>query len=503
MDDIEDLVASISLEQPERSQKPMIFSSRNVTLTNQAETNPPAVEEKSVIPGTQKIFVETFGCAHNVSDGEYMSGLLQSYGYDLVRKQDMNSADLWLINSCTVKNPSETIFLNLVNKAKQENKYIVVAGCVPQADRSLKGLESVSMLGVEQIDQVVYAVEETLKGNTVKMLSKAKSQTSKTKNAAGKPGLSLPKVRKNRLVEIIPINTGCLGSCTYCKTKHARGKLGSYPLEEIVSRVRSVLQEEDIREVWLASEDTGAYGKDMKTNIGSLLKLILKEFKFFHAENKQEQVKKMLKLGMTNPPYMRAHLDVIADVLNHEHMFKFIHIPVQSGSNNVLKLMRREYTIEEFKQICDYLLKFVPGISIATDIICGFPGETEQDFQETLDLIQHYKFPVVNISKFYPRPGTPAAKMTQLDSALIKKRSRELSALFNGYEVYQDFVGQDVEVWFGTEVFKGAKGNMQSVGHTKEYVKVCVPWRQGLVGLVKRVQITESFKFHILGKIIE
>ena len=177
-------------------------------------------------------------------------------------------------------------------KAKTDNIPLVVAGCVPQGDRKLHGLEDVSVVGVQQIDRVVEAVEETLKGNTVRMLGKKSL-----------PRLDLPKVRKNPLVEIIPLSTGCLGACTYCKTKHARGKLGSYDLNAIVDRANSVIKE-GVSEIWLSSEDTGAYGLDIKTNVVKLLHAIVNILPTDGSV--------MLRVGMTNPPYILEHLDGIA-----------------------------------------------------------------------------------------------------------------------------------------------------------------------------------------------
>lgn len=289
-------------------------------------------EHKCQVPGTQKIFLKTYGCSHNISDSEYMEGILANYGYRIVA--DQADADLWLINSCTVKDPSQSAFVHLVNKAKAEGRPVVVAGCVSQADRNLRGLEDVSVIGIQNIDRVLEVVEQTLQGNKVKLLGKKDL-----------PSLDLPKVRKNRLVEIIPLSTGCLGSCTYCKTKHARGKLGSYSLDAIVSRVRKVVFE-GVNEIWLSSEDTGAYGRDIGTDIVSLLKSIV-------AALPARGV--MLRVGMTNPPYILQHLKGIAEVLNDEKVFAFLHVPVQAGNNSVLDAMNREYTIEEFREVCDYL----------------------------------------------------------------------------------------------------------------------------------------------------
>ena len=253
---------------------------------------------------------------------------------------------------------------------------MVVSGCVPQGDRNLKGLESVSILGVTQIDRVVEVMEESLKGHTVRLLAKKEL-----------PVLDLPKIRKNKLVEIIPLSTGCLGSCTYCKTRHARGRLGSYDPNAIVERARIAISE-GVMEIWLTSEDTGAYGRDIGTNLPTLLKSIVKIMPD-HT---------MLRLGMTNPPYILEHLQAMADIMKHPRVYEFLHVPVQSGSNSVLDKMNREYTCEEFNEVCDFLKEEMPTMTLATDIICGFPTETAEDHEETCALVRRHQFPVLNIS---------------------------------------------------------------------------------------------------------
>ncbi|GBG77947.1 hypothetical protein CBR_g25878 [Chara braunii] len=305
------------------------------------------------------------------SDSEYMSGQLAEYGYNLVDSPD--DADLWVVNTCTVKSPSQSAMDTLIKKGKESKKHLVIAGCVPQGDRGAKELEGLSIVGVQQIHRIVEVVEETLKGNNVRLLVRK-----------GLPSLDLPKVRRNKYIEIIPINVGCLGACTYCKTKHARGHLGSYPIPVLVNRVRAVIAE-GVCEIWLSSEDTGAYGRDIGTNLPELLQALLAEL--------PTDGRTMLRVGMTNPPYILQHLEAIAEILCDARVYAFLHVPVQSGSDAVLKAMNREYTVAEFRQVADTLRNLVPGLHLATDIICGFPGETEEDFEATMALVKEYRFP--------------------------------------------------------------------------------------------------------------
>merc|ERR1719361_3221437 len=141
----------------------------------------------------------------------------------------------------------------MVKRAKSKSKYIVLAGCVPQASKKINELEGISVVGVQQIDQIVYVVEETLKGNSVQLFAqkriKDETKNNKRKRKGGGAALNLPKIRRNPLIEIIPINTGCLNQCTYCKTKHARGDLGSYAVQEIVDRIKYVILETEVVEI--------------------------------------------------------------------------------------------------------------------------------------------------------------------------------------------------------------------------------------------------------------
>ncbi|KAL4183326.1 hypothetical protein AMTRI_Chr11g97630 [Amborella trichopoda] len=380
---------------------------------------------------------------------------------------------------CTVKSPSQSAMETLILKSKSARKPLVVAGCVPQGSKDLKELEGVSIIGVQQIDRVVEVVEETLKGHEVRLLKRSTL-----------PALDLPKVRKNRFVEILPINVGCLGACTYCKTKHARGHLGSYTVESLVNRVRQVISG-GVKEIWLSSEDTGAYGRDIGVNLPILLNAIVAELPPDRST--------ILRIGMTNPPFILEHLNEIAKVLCHPCVYSFLHVPVQSGSDFVLKAMNREYTVGEFKVVVDTLNQLVPGMQIATDIICGFPGETDEDFAETIKLIQEYRFPHVHISQFYPRPGTPAARMKKVPSRTVKNRSRELTSVFESFTPYHGMEGRIEKIW----ITETATDGIYLVGHTKGYIQVLVVAPKSMLGTSTYVKITSVGRWSVFGDVIE
>ncbi|XP_018024113.1 threonylcarbamoyladenosine tRNA methylthiotransferase isoform X2 [Hyalella azteca] len=436
---------------------------------------------ESDIPGHARVFVRTWGCAHNSSDSEYMAGQLAAYGYDIV--DDKLEADLWLLNSCTVKNPAEHHLRNEINAAHALGKKVVVAGCVSQGAPKSEFLAGLSIVGVQQIDRVVEVVEETLRGNSVRLLGTKKKSGKKLGGAC----LQLPKIRRNPLIEIISINTGCLNQCTYCKTKHARGQLGSYPVDELVARAVQSFSE-GVVEIWLTSEDTGAYGRDIGTSLPELLRRLVEVI----------PPRCKLRLGMTNPPYILDHLKDMAEILRHPRVYKFLHVPVQSGSDNVLWDMKREYRREQFCTVVDTLSENVPGITIATDIICGYPSEKAEDFEETMSLCRKYRFPSLFINQFYPRPGTPAARLPRIDPKLVKSRTKQLSDFFQSYRPYDHKLGKEQEVLVTEE----SHDKKFWVGHNDFYEQVLVPKEENYLGKVLRVVITETGKHFMKGRVV-
>lgn len=489
VEDIEDIVGADDVTPRDRYQNkpvpvPRVRKRHNKSPVQQQKirSDPEENENCNFVTGMSSVFVKTWGCAHNSSDSEYMAGQLAAQGYSIT--QDKEAADLWLLNSCTVKNPAEEHFKNEVKAGLAENKKVVVAGCVPQGKQDSDYLKGLSMIGVQQIDRVVEVVEEALKGNSVRMFSTKREKGKKSGGAK----LDLPKIRRNPLVEIIAINTGCLNQCTYCKTKHARGELGSYPPEEIVARAKQSFAE-GVCEIWLTSEDTGAYGRDIGTNLPELLEQLVQVIPQGCR----------LRLGMTNPPYILDHLQEMAEILNHDRVYSFLHVPVQSGSDAVLRDMRREYSLADFERVVDYLTEHVPGITIITDIIAGFPTETAQDFQETMDLVEKYKFPSLFINQFFPRPGTPAAKMKRIPTQEVKERTKQITELFRSYHPYSERLGQTYTV-LCTET--SHDGNYY-VAHNQFYEQILVPKRSELMGKMFQVKIVDFCKFSMTGEVCD
>uniref|UniRef100_A0A9J8BIP8 CDK5 regulatory subunit associated protein 1 like 1 n=1 Tax=Cyprinus carpio carpio TaxID=630221 RepID=A0A9J8BIP8_CYPCA len=301
-----------------------------------------------------------------------------------------SNADLWLLNSCTVKNLAEDHFRNSI-------KYVSVTltACVFCID------------GLRCDDSVpcVMSVCVCVAGHSMRLLGQKKEKG----KCLGGVRLDLPEIRKNPLVEIISINTG--------------GDLASYPIEELVERARQSFQE-GVCEIWLTSEDTGAYGRDIGTDLPSLLWELVKEI----PEGA------MLRLGMTNPPYILEHLEVTRGSTASS----------TSASDSVLMDMKREYCCADFRRVVDFLQERVPGITIATDIICGLPGETDEDFEQTMELVRQYRFPSLFINQFYLRPGTPAAKMEQVPAHVVRCQQAVLLVLTQHFLTYSHFISLDL-----------------------------------------------------------
>ncbi|RNF26401.1 putative tRNA modification enzyme [Trypanosoma conorhini] len=463
-------------------------AAERLAFVNARRRNVPPAQRQDYgdgIPGNATVFVHTFGCGHNVSDGEYMAGLLAQSGY---RVTDVfNGADVYLLNSCTVKNPSEEHFISMMNRVRAVGKPLVVAGCVPQADPKNTQWDDVSVIGVRSIDRVAQVVHEALQGHCVRLIG-ATEQANRKQEPNELPPLDLPKIRRNRFIEIIPINVGCLNHCTYCKTKQARGDLRSWPIDSILSRVRSVLRE-GVKEIRLTSEDVGAYGIDINTDFVSLLRATVKELQGTDV---------MLRVGMSNPPYLLRQLDDFAALLKHPNVYEFMHIPIQSGSNRILEAMQREYNVEEFYECVRRIRSVVPNVTLATDIICAFPGEGEEEWRETMEVCAQVRFPVLNITRFYPRRNTPAAAMKQIPTEVAKRRTTELTEFFNSYRTFDHMIGEVHSV----ALLETAHDKHHLVGHTKGYVQVLVDPQEARVGENVTVVITSTTKYSVRGRVL-
>ncbi len=429
-----------------------------------------------------KVYVKTFGCTLNQCDSENMEGLIKESKHELA--DNYKKSDLVIINSCTVTKKAENKFWNYLKKIN--NKKVICAGCIAQAEQSLlkTKLKKYGVVGTEQIDNIIDIIDKTIEGKVIHSIERNKKLNPN----------KLSKNRKNSVVEIVPIAKGCVGNCSYCITRLARGNLKSYPPETITESIKQGIKNGS-KEIWLTAEDTGAYGKDVDNgvNIIYLLKYILNNIKGDYK----------IRLGMGNPNHFIKFKEELPKIFKDKRMFKFVHLPLQSGSNKILKKMNRYYTKEEFLSLISYLKKNIPRLAISTDVILGFPEETEKDFNETVNVIRKIKPDMLNITRFSPRPNTKASKMKILQSNILKERSRKMTKLFKeiGYEHNKKWLNKKINVLIDEQ---GKKGTKTMKGKSEHYKTIVVSYcnKKPEIGENVIVKINNISYFDLRGSLI-
>ena len=418
-----------------------------------------------------KIFVEAYGCSASFADSEMISGLIVNGGHTLAT--DSSESDLNLIVTCSVKDTTANKMMHRIKSLKA--KPLIVAGCLPKAEQSNveKFTENASLLGPNSLGKTLDVINSTLSGK--KQIALEDSDLSK---------VGLPKVRLNSAVGIVEIASGCMSECTFCQTKLAKGDLSSYRLGDIVRQVQTEIKE-GCKEVWLTSTDNGCYGFDIGTDLPTLVNAVSEIPEDF-----------MVRVGMMNPMYMSRIKQELIESYDNEKVFKFLHIPVQSGSNKVLNDMKRGHTSETFREIVKKTKGRFENFTISTDIIVGFPSETEEDFQKTLSLLDETKPDVVNLSKYSARPGTDAAELKQIDAAEIKRRSKIIFEQINkiSMESNKKWIGWKGKVLFDENTEEGIKGRNYAYKPISVQEKVNI-------GDSHIVEITDATRKRLIGKI--
>jgi MiaB-like tRNA modifying enzyme len=411
-----------------------------------------------------KIFIETYGCSYNQADTEIMAGILKCKGYDIV--DSFQKSDVNIINTCIVKTPTEQRMIYRVQELSKLNKPLVVAGCMAKTSR--RTIEKISphacLLGPDSIQKITEVVEIAVKNKKGIFLEDLKQ-----------PKVCLPRVRKNPVINIVPIAEGCLSNCAYCSVKFARGRLHSYSPELIVKEVENAVNE-GCKEIWITSQDNACYGKDINTTLPELLKKISEiDGNFF------------VRVGMMNPAHTTDILEDLLDAYESKKIFKFLHLPVQSGSDSILELMKRNYTVKDFLHIVkNFRIKF-PELNLSTDIIIGFPGETENDFKKTEELIKNIKPDTVNLSKYGARPNTEASTMEKVNKKIIDERSVLMHELIKkiALERNKNFIGWKGKVLID-EFIKDS-----FVGRNINYKPVVVKTKKKIFGEMREIKISD------------
>ncbi|MBS7611748.1 tRNA (N(6)-L-threonylcarbamoyladenosine(37)-C(2))-methylthiotransferase [Candidatus Bathyarchaeota archaeon] len=424
-----------------------------------------------------KVYMEVYGCSANVADAEVMLGLLKSRGYEIVK--DPEKADVNIVATCTVKTPTEHRMIHVISSLSKLEKPLIVAGCMPLTSR--EAIERInpkaSLLGARAITRIVDAVETALHGGKFVKLIEADSTP-----------LCKPRVRLKQFIGIIPIAQGCLGKCSFCQVKIARGILRSYPPDLIIEEVLRAL-EHGCKEIWLSSQDNGCYGIDIGLTLADLLEKILKIEKDFK-----------IRIGMMNPVHIQAFIDRILDLFSDHRIFKFAHIPVQSGSDKILNDMRRGYTVADAEYVMRKFRSKYPELSLITDIIVGYPTESEEDFEDTLNFIKRVEPDHVNVSKFGARPKTEAYKLKPLPPMMIKKRVQKLSELYFNISYKRNLNWLN---WVGEAIVEeqGLKpGSWIARNHA--YKPIVVLHSENVLGEMLKIKIVKAYRNFLQGEIL-
>ncbi len=406
-----------------------------------------------------RLFVKTFGCTLNKKDTlEIVKN--DEYTDDL---NNIKMADYILINTCGVKEQTQTKIINFLKKIKEqkinENK-IIIFGCLVDIDKS----------ALKKIIPNARYFKVSEKEKIEKIIGKRKEA----------------KIKET--TKIIIISNGCLGNCYYCAVKFARGTLVSKPIKQIVKEIKKEITQNNAKEIYLTSQDCACYGKDINSNLVLLLKEIIKIKKDFKV-----------RVGMGNPQHLLPILKDLIKIYKNKKIYKFLHVPIQSGENQVLKEMNRYYKIEDAFKIITEFKKNIKNITIATDIIVGYPTENNKSFKNTLKVIKKIKPDIINISRFGQRKNIEANKYKELSGTIKKERSRQITNLFEKicFENNKKYLNKTKEILI-TE--KGKNNSM--IGKTNEYKSVVV-FENINIGEKIKVKINKVDKYYLLGNILK
>ena len=400
-----------------------------------------------------KVYLEAYGCSQNIAETHMLA---QAMGKIVGTPEE---ADAIVIGTCVVIEHTENRMLRRIKELKQYGKKMVVYGCLPSARKEL--------LDMDVVPITTWEFE-----NAHRILE--------LKNSP------MEEVFVWDAVATIPIANGCLGKCTYCITKLARGHVKSRAPEWILARVNQALEFGAV-EIRLSAQDTAAYGRDMDTNLAKLLQSITSiESRFF------------IRVGMMEPRETLRILPELLQAYSSPKIYKFLHLPVQSGDDYILERMNRGYRVRDFEKIVNEFRKAFPHMMLSTDIIVGFPGESDESFENTLRLIERTKPDILNITRFSPRPKTPAYRWKRPSTNKVKEWSKRIT------ELQWESMRNRMESMLGKEVnvvvpSRGKRGKY--LARTENYMPIVLDNAE--IGKFYRVEIVAMESAHLVGRIIE
>ena len=355
------------------------------------------------------IWFEGYGCTANQGETLEMREHANQLGHELAT--DSATAETVVLGTCTVIESTQNRMEKRISELMDQGKNVIVSGCMATADTKVLNSKfpNAPLVSPGDIDGL---------GDLI-----------------GRGGCK-PETLESPFAAILPISSGCLGRCTYCATLKARGRVKSRSVNDIFFKAQYAI-DSGSKELLLTSQDNGAFGADTDSSLENLLT----ELSHLDGEFR-------LRVGMLNPMLVAGRSKEMAIAWGDSRTYKFMHLPIQSGSQKVLDSMTRDHTLEEFWEVVEVFRDFYPEMMIVTDIITGFPGETDEDHQETVDLLNQLSPDLVNVTRFSPRKGTPASRYKRVDGRIVKKRSRELTKLRKdlGAKSFIRFVGKETSV---------------------------------------------------------
>ena len=423
-----------------------------------------------------KVFIETYGCTFNQADSQIIAGVLEENQIDIV--DSIDEADVIIVNTCYVKLPTENKVVYKIQQLQKQfpDKKIIVGGCMVEIDP--EKLEKIgpncSWIGPHQLNKAADVVNATYCGEIIRESGFSKESK-----------VGVPKSVDDGLIHIIQICEGCLGACTFCCTRFARGPLNSYPISDIVQEAKAAI-ENGACEIQLTAQDTAAFGRDSGEKLSDLIK---------EVANLEGDFK--VRVGMMHPKNILNDVDEIIDAIKHPKVYDFIHLPIQSGSDKVLLDMRRGHTIAQYLDIISKFKKEIPDITLAVDIIVGYPTETDEDFDLTVELLENIKPSLIHLSKYQHRKGAISSSLKEIPRPVMKKRSKFLS------EIKSEITAEENLQLVGTVqnvlvVEKGSKGGF--IAKTDNYIPVIV--HDVELGSFVKVKITDATATYLKSELL-
>ena len=433
--------------------------------------------------------VKTYGCQMNEHDSENIEGLLDSIGFTKI--DEMEQADLVILNTCSIRENAHNKAFGMLGRLKhlkeeRPNLIIGVCGCMAQEEVVISEILSKYrhvnfVFGTHNLCDLPRLIYENIANSKTKV---------DVFSVEGDVIEGLPVRRTNKFKAYVNIIYGCDKFCTYCIVPYTRGKQRSRKIEDVLNEVNELVKE-GYKEVTLLGQNVNAYGKDL--GLGYDLADLLEE---------------VAKTNIPRVRFITSHpwdfTDRMIEVINkYPNIMKYIHLPLQSGSNKILKLMGRKYTREDYITLFDKLKK-IEGVSITTDIIVGFPGETEEDFLDTIDIVNYCKYDGAFTFIYSPRIGTPAAKLYELDKTTTEEKEQRLYRLNEVINNYSNMSNQKMlnkEYLILVEGESNKEGMM--FGYTETNKLVNFRGNSDLIGKIVNVKILDAKSFSLDGELVE